>query len=322
MDIIAGSRYDNYSNYATEISNKLALGFPISKQLKINGSMGTGFKIPDFRQRYFDFTNSTIGYTVLGREVAFNRLTTMQDDGILQSIFIPFSEINSPLKSETSLNINVGIKFRPNEKVSCNINFFKNEVVNLIEAQLVANKSNSLPVFSYFNLNKIETKGVEFNTSFRPNNKLEIKGGYQLLYANDIDVKNRFEDEVVYAKDAETLVSFKLGKNDYFGLFNRSRHMGNLKLYYDLNEKINVNTIITYRSKHALSDSNGNNILDNYDEFIEGYALCDLGVTHHTTSLRSIQLGIKNIFNFTNPEYISNISGRLYYINLNITIDS
>ena len=62
----------------------------------------------------------------MGREVAFNRLTTMQNDGMLQSIFIPFSEINSPLKSETSLNINVGIKFRPNEKVSCNINFFKN----------------------------------------------------------------------------------------------------------------------------------------------------------------------------------------------------
>ena len=173
VDIIAGSRYDNYSNHATEISNKLALGFPISKQLKINGSMGTGFKIPDFRQRYFDFTNSTIGYTVLGREVAFNRLTTMQDDGILQSIFIPFSEINSPLKSETSLNINVGFKFAPNKKLSFDVNLFKNEVMNMIEVQLVANKSNSLPVFSYFNLNQIETKGVEFNTRFRPNTKFE-----------------------------------------------------------------------------------------------------------------------------------------------------
>jgi outer membrane receptor for ferrienterochelin and colicins len=322
VDIIAGSRYDNYNNYSPEISNKLALGFPISKQLKINGSVGTGFKIPDFRQRYFDFTNSTIGYTVLGREVAFNRLTAMENDGMLQGIFIPFSEINSPLKSETSLNINVGIRFKVNEKTSFNINFFKNEVVNLIEAQLVANKSNSLPVFSYFNLNQVETKGVEFNTRFRPNNKLEIKGGYQLLYANDIDVKNRFEDEDIYARDLETLEILKLSKGDYFGLFNRSRHMGNLKLYYDLNEKININTIITYRSKYALNDSNGNNILDAYDEFIEGYTLCDLGITHYTTSLRSIQLGVKNIFNFTNPEYISNISGRLYYINLKITINN
>ena len=322
VDIIAGSRYDNYSNYATEISNKLALGFPISKQLKITGSVGTGFKIPDFRQRYFDFTNSTIGYTVLGRDVAFDRLTAMENNGMLQSIFIPFSEINSPLKSESSLNINIGFKFNPNKELSFDVNVFKNEVVNLIEAQLVATKSNSLPVFSYFNINQIETKGVEFNASFRANTKLEIKGGYQLLYANDMDVRNRFENEDVYARDLETLEMFKLGKDDYFGLFNRSIHTGNLKLYYDLNEKINVNTILTYRSKYALSDSNGNNILDNYDEFIEGYALCDLGVTHHTTSLRSIQLGIKNIFNFTNPEYISNISGRLYYINLKITINN
>ena len=284
--------------------------------------MGTGFKIPDFRQRYFDFTNSTIGYTVLGRDVAFNRLTTMENNGMLQNVFIPFSEITSPLKSETSLNINIGFKFIPNKKITFNVNMFKNKVVNLIEAQLVANKINAIPVFSYFNLNQIETKGIEFNIGFRPNNKLEIKGGYQLLYANDIDVKNRFVNEAVYANDLQTLESFRLGANDYFGLFNRSRHMGNLKLYYDLNEKINVNTIITYRSKYALNDSNGNNILDNYDEFIEGYALCDIGVTHHTASLQSIQLGVKNIFNFTNPEYISNISGRLYYINLKITINN
>ena len=51
--------------------------------------MGTGFKVPDFRQRYFDFTNSTIGYTVLGRDVAFDRLTTMGNNGMLQNVFIP-----------------------------------------------------------------------------------------------------------------------------------------------------------------------------------------------------------------------------------------
>ena len=321
FDIIAGSRYDNYSNYTPEISNKLALGLPLSKKINLNGSLGTGFKIPDFRQRYFDFTNSTIGYTVLGRDIAFDRLTAMENNGMLQSIFIPFSEINSSLKSETSLNINVGFKFNPNKKLFFDINVFKNEVMNLIEAQLVAHKINSIPVFSYFNLNQIETKGVEFNTSFRPNNKLELKGGYQLLYANDMDVKNRFENEDVYANDLQTLESFKLSKDDYFGLFNRSRHMGNIKLFYQINDKIALNSIITYRSKYALNDSNGNNILDNYDEFIEGYTLCDIGVAHYTSSSRSIQLGVKNIFNFANPKNISNISGRLYYFNIKITIN-
>ena len=143
-----------------------------------------------------------------------------------------------------------------------------------------------------------------------------------MLYANDIDVKSRFANEAVYANDLQTLESFKLGANDYFGLFNRSRHMGNVKFFYQINDKITLNNIITYRSKYALNDSNGNNILDNYDEFIEGYTLCDIGVTYYRSSSKSIQLGVKNIFNFTNPEYISNISGRVYYFNIKININN
>ena len=66
---------------------------------------------------------------------------------------------------------------------------------------------------------------------------------------------------------------------------------------------------------------NGNDLLDMYDEFVEGYTLCDLGFTYSLHPLRSIQIGSKNIFGFTNPEYISNISGRMYYINLNLNFN-
>jgi outer membrane receptor for ferrienterochelin and colicins len=94
--------------------------------------------------------------------------------------------------------------------------------------------------------------------------------------------------------------------------------MGNIKLNYHLNDKTDLNAMLTYRSKYALSDSNGNGILDAYDKFIGGYSLCDVGIIHQINSLRSFQIGVKNIFGFTNPEYISNISGRLYYINFKI----
>jgi len=322
VDVIAGSRHDNYKNYSPEISNKLALGIPLSAKMRINGSVGTGFKIPDFRQRYFDFTNSTIGYTVLGRDVAFDRLTDMQNNGILESISIPFAEIQTPLKSETSLNINVGVKYKPTKNFSFGINLFNNKVNDLIDWQLVANTTSSTKIYSYFNINQVVTEGIELNTVFSPTSKLQIKMGYQLLYAYDTEVKNRLQKEKIYARDPETQASVELTIFDYFGLFNRSRHMGNFKLFYDINDKLDVNTIITYRSKYAINDSNGNNLLDTYDEFIKGYALCDLGITHHTTSLSSIQLGIKNIFGFTNPEYISNISGRLYYFNIKININN
>ena len=75
-------------------------------------------------------------------------------------------------------------------------NDWADNVASLIEAQLVANKTNTLPVFSYFNLSQVETNGLEFNTSFRPNSKLEIKAGYQLLFAFDRDIKNRFKTEL------------------------------------------------------------------------------------------------------------------------------
>ncbi|MDB9910145.1 TonB-dependent receptor [Flavobacteriales bacterium] len=320
LNIILGSRYDYYTDYTPVISNKLALGFSITKKLNINSSVGTGFKTPDFRQKYFDFTNSTIGYNVLGRDVAFDRLATMQAEGMIQEI-VPFSELISPLKSETSINLNLGIKYYPTHNLTFDVNLFNNKVNDLIEWQLVAKGVNNTNIYSYFNINQVETKGIEFNSAYRKVDNWEIKFGYQLLYAYDTQVlKEIGQDTVYYARDPETQVSIKLNKEDYFGLFNRSRHTANIKLNYHLNDKTELNTILTYRSKYALSDSNGNDILDTYDEFVAGYSLCDVGFSHQISLLKSFQIGVKNIFGFTNPEYISNISGRLYYINIKINI--
>lgn len=315
VNIILGSRYDNYTHYTPVISNKFALGFPLTKKVQINCSVGTGFKTPDFRQKYFDFTNSTIGYIVLGRDVAIDRLYAMQD---IQQI-IPFSELNTPLKSETSLNINVGVKYSPTNNLSFDLNLFNNKLNDLIEWQLVAIENDNTNIYSYFNVNQVETKGLEFNLAYEKAGNWEIKFGYQLLYAYDRQVLKGIEqDSAYFARDPETLASIKLNKDDYFGLFNRSRHLGNIKLNYHLNEITELNTMLTYRSKYALSDSNGNDILDIYDNFIDGYTLCDLSITRDINLSQSCQIGIKNIFGFTNPEYITNISGRLYYLSFKI----
>ena len=320
INIIAGTRFDHYSDYSPEISNKLALGISLSDNLKINSSIGSGYKVPDFRQRYFDFTNSTIGYTVLGRDVAFDRLVSMEYDGIIQEIFIPFSEIKSNLNSETSVNLNIGVRYNLSKKLNFDINYFNNKVNNLIEWQLVALSENNTNIYSYFNINEVETKGIEFNTQYKID-CWEIKLGYQLLYALDTKVLNNIDQDTLYfARDPQTQISVKLNKDDYFGLFNRSRHTANVKINYQINDKLNINTIITYRSKYGLNDSNGNEILDSYDRFVDGYCLWDIGLTQDINSFQSFQVGIKNILGFTNPEYISNISGRLYYINLKINL--
>ncbi len=312
--IVLGSRFDNYTDYSPVISNKLALGVQIDKSLTIEGSIGSGFKTPDFRQRYFDFTNTTIGYTVLGREVAFDNIISMQNEGVIQNIFVPISELEYLLNPETSLNINLGVNYRPTKQLSFKANLFKNQIENLIETRLIANKTNGLPVFSYFNLNQVETKGIECNASYKQVNKSEVNLGYQLLYAFDTDILRRFGQEIFYAKDPQTNESVMISKKDYVGLYNRSRHQINLLYTYHLNKKTNLSTSLRYRSKYGLSDSNGNDFLDTYDEFIDPYTLCDLTISHRFNNKYSIQIGVKNLLDYTNPEYVTNISGRIHFI--------
>ena len=214
------------------------------------------------------------------------------------------------------MNINVGLKYNPATNLSFDVNLFNNQINDLIEWKLVAKDENNINIYSYFNINQVITKGIEFNATYTGIDNWEMKCGYQLLYAYDKQVLADLEknDRVYYAFDSENLTSIKLDKHDYFGLYNRSRHMGNVKLNYNVNDKTEVNTVLTYRSRYGVSDSNGNGILDVYDSFVDGYILCDFGITNQIGALKSFHIGIKNVFDFTNPENINNLSGRLYYI--------
>jgi len=66
LDIIAGGRFDAHSVYKSQFSPKLAASYALSDKLTILGSAGKGYKAPDFRQLYLNFTNAEVGYSVFG----------------------------------------------------------------------------------------------------------------------------------------------------------------------------------------------------------------------------------------------------------------
>ena len=82
-----------------------------------------------------------------------------------------------------------------------------------------------------------------------------------------------------------------------------------------------MSAMLRYRSKYGLSDSNGNDFLDIYDDLIDAYTLFDFSISHQIERNHSIQIGINNMFGYTNPENISNISGRIYYVKLNMNLN-
>ncbi|WP_269237434.1 TonB-dependent receptor plug domain-containing protein [Flavobacterium flavigenum] len=306
-NILAGFRYDNHSEYASQFSPKLAVNYKINNKFSLKSSVGYGYKAPDFRQLFFDFTNPSVGYTVLGYNVAESRLNQFEEEGQLLSRVAGIN-FDKPLEAESSINFNFGTYYKRN-KLRMEINAFYNTISNLIDTQIIATKTNSQNIFSYSNFNTIFTYGIEYNSTYSFTKEFSLSLGYQYLIAKNKDVIDNFED-YQYIRNSE-LQTVQINKSDYFGLFNRSKHTANMKFAYTFPKiKTDVNLRVFYRSKYGLFDSNGNQILDKYDTFVNGYLVTNLSVSKYIIDTIMLQAGANNLFDYTNPGQIPNIAGR------------
>jgi outer membrane receptor for ferrienterochelin and colicins len=103
-----GVRYDHNKIFAAAFSPKFSFRYIANKAMTIKGSIGRGFKAPDFRQLYLNFTNNAAGgYSVLGSIDAIKIIQQMQSLGQLIEIKDDYNKL-STLKPEFSTGINLG----------------------------------------------------------------------------------------------------------------------------------------------------------------------------------------------------------------------
>jgi len=313
---ILGLRFDDHNEYSSQLSPKIASRTKINKNIAIKGSIGYGFKTPDFRQLYFDFTNTTVGYTVLGYNAVATLIPELESNGELLDILVPISSFDSELNPESSIGYNFGIDLKLNPKLKINFNLFRNEIDNLIDTRVIARKINGQNVFSYYNVKDIYTQGIEFNSSYEIEN-INLSLGYQLLYAKDKGAEKAFKNGEVFARLTTTTPLFALSEKDYFGLYNRSRHVFNFKIFYTIPKwNLDTNFRVIYRSKFGLYDSNGNGYLDTYDEFVSGYSILDFAINKIFSDSFRIGLGLDNLLDFKDSANLSNIPGRILYCSI------
>ncbi|MBT8253555.1 MAG: TonB-dependent receptor [Flavobacteriaceae bacterium] len=314
LNMILGARFDAHSEYKSQFSPKLALRYDLIDHVAVKGSVGYGFKAPDFRQLYFNFSNGVIGYTILGYNAVNTVIPELEAQGQIANILVPLSEFDGQLSPENSIGINLGIDVKPTSTLSMNLNLFRNTIDDLIDTRIIANKNNGQNVFSYYNINSVYTQGLEYGVSWKIIKSLRLSAGYQLLYAKDKDAEMAFENGEVFARESPTSPAFQLDKSDYFGLFNRSRHTANFKIFYQISKwNANANIRATYRSKFGLFDTNGNAYLDSYDDFVDGYSIWDIAFNKTIFKNYELGIGVDNLFDFTDPQNISNIAGRIIY---------
>lgn len=315
--IVAGARFDKQSVYGSQLSPKFAAKYKITPWLMLRGSVGMGFKAPDFRQLYLNFTNATEGYSVFGTEEVIAGIARLQSQGQISEILISPGSVGE-IKAESSVAYNAGGVFGfCNNAITGNINLFRNDITDMIETQGIARKTNGQLVYSYRNLSKVFTQGLETEWNYRPVKALSVAVGYQYLDAKDVAVWNSVKAGKVYRRDAATQVTTRVSREDYGGLFNRSKHSGNVKLLYD-NDRYDftISLRCIYRGRYGVADKNNNEILDADNEYVKGYTLWNTAVTKNIARCIALQAGVDNLFNFKNTGYMPGIAGRLWFASI------
>lgn len=321
MNILLGARYDTHSEYQAQFSPKIAANYIFSKRFTVLASVGRGYKAPDFRQLYLNFTNPVAGYSVFGYNEAAARVAQFEQEGQIQAILIDAATLQN-LNAESSTSFNLGFKAQPFTKINWSVNVFRNNVQNLISSAPIAIKTNGQSVFSYFNLNRIYTQGIETDLGYQLIKNIELGGGLQYLQAYDQAVLDKIARSEVFTRNPISNLTEAVKRKNYGGLPNRSKYMANARMVYN-NDKKDFSTSIRaiYRGRYGLGDSNGNGIIDQDNEYVKGYVLFNASISKSILKNKlRLQATADNVFDFKNPDFIANLPGRLLYFGLSYRI--
>lgn len=323
LEVNLSARFDAHTDYAARLSPKVAVLMRPMSWLRVRASVGSGFKAPDFRQLYLNFTNAAGGYHVFGSTQVRSGLERLQSEGQITELFINPASLQT-IRSENSVAYNMGFSAEPWRRLSFSLNAFHNDVHDLIDTQPIAQKSNGSFVYSYFNLARIYTQGVAAEVTAGPWYGVSVSGGYQFLQARDRDVIEAIREGTVFGRNPNGR-DYQLTTADYSGLFGRSTHSGVIKGTFRSAERgLTVTLRGVWRGRYGYRDLDGNGLANRPDEFVSGYSVWNATLTKDwelpPLEQLTLQLGVNNLFGITRPTQIPSMPGRTLYAGFRLNI--
>lgn len=317
FNMIVGGRYTTHNAYANRFSPKVAASYQLKPWLKVQASFGGGYKAPDFRQLLLDFTNPTVGYTVIGSNILKERMAALTAEGQVAALYINPEKIET-IQAESSIAYNLGLQLNPIKKLNMEWNFFRNEISNMINTVAIARKTNGQNIFSYRNMEEVITQGFDVNVDYPILPSLNFSAGYQYLDAKNMEDIARIKNGEVFRRDQTTNRTVVVKLSEYGGLANRSRHSANAKLFYT-NSRHNYGASLRgiYRGRYGIADANGNGLIDADNEYIKGYLLLNFAIHKQLFEWLTLEAGANNLLNATNPME-SSLAGRTWFGGLQI----
>ncbi|MFN5309167.1 MAG: TonB-dependent receptor plug domain-containing protein [Candidatus Kapaibacterium sp.] len=310
---------------------KFAINVKIGDDIRIRASIGTGFKVPDFRQLYVEFTNNLnqAGYQLIGAR-----------------------RIGNNLRPERSVSYETGISWDRNYlnfldntilTFGFDMQYFRNDLTDLIDFVQVGNAGDQA-VYSYRNIKRARTQGIESNIKssllFSHDQSITFSAGYQYLIADDLDIMEIFEKRLTYLSTNGQEI--RLNPKEYGGLWFRSAHSGVVRLQYtkgtELTDGWSANIRAQFVGRFGDQQKNVNGafpfapagssfsiaVLDNENEYAHGYTLLNSSAYYRfvfeNTWLSSIMLsaGVNNLLNAMDLVSVPGLVGRQFFANVTV----
>ncbi len=317
LDVNASARYDATQDFASRLTPKLAVLLRPTARVRLRASVGSGFKAPAFRQRYLVFENDAGGgYSVYGAAEARARLAMLAAAGGIADTLIQFDRVGA-LRAENSVAFHVGTEVDLGRGLTARLDAFRHNVRDLIETQAVAVKTNGQNVFTYFNLDRIYTQGLEAELGWAARPSLRLSTSYQWLDTADRDALEAIDAGTLYRRDAQNR-DVRVTRGDYGGLFGRSRHSGTVRLD-GTRGRTTGSLRLVWRARFGDRDVNGNLILDDAREYVRGYATVAATLTQRVGRV-DVQAGARNLLGYTDPTRQPGLSGRVLFAGASVRL--
>ncbi|NQU32914.1 MAG: TonB-dependent receptor [Bacteroidetes bacterium] len=257
LNIQPGLRFIYNTKFEAPIVYSLNVKYDLSEFVSVRGSIASGFRAPSLKELYLNFVD--INHDIHG---------------------------NENLKAETSVSTNIFVQYNSSPYQAyvwgLEMNLFNNNIKDNI--QLIPLSGNTL-YYTYVNVNRFITRGIELNFNNNVYPWLTVKFGYTIT-GQKIDYEGLESSKFEFYTGFNTTATYSLKKWDM-----------NLSLFYKYNGK--------YPQLYFVEVGKPLDI-----EIMEAYNTMDITLDKWFWKRRiNLQVGGKNLFNVTNINVVGGGSG-------------
>ena len=209
--LISGAvRYEDFSDFGSNVSAKIASRYKLSSQSAVRASFSTGFRAPSLHQKYLSNTQYII---VAGSDEPLLQGTLQNGTDAVRALGI------KDLFAETSQNLTAGLTFGNGSNFSGSIDFYTINVDDRIlfssqisgagnpSVQTLLDQAGVVSVQAWINAGNTKTTGLDFVLNWKSDTvDLGLIGNFNKTEIESIDTPSELAGVNIFAREEAGLI--------------------------------------------------------------------------------------------------------------------